>query len=443
MFSSRAVKDLPLSLPLSEPDCPPTLQERARYIEVQQVRLLYTHASTGLAATILNAVIAAVVLWQIATPLSLLSWVTLIVMLTLARLVLVQAYHRTTPQADQIRQWRLLFILGAGCAGTVWGSAGIFLFPHESIAHQIFLIFILGGMGAGAIATLSSDKFAFLAFFLPTLFPITVRLLLYPTYETSMAMGLLLVAFAAVLLITALQLHAWIVQSLQLRLTNFDLVQNLSVAKDRAENSNRRLAESNRALSTAMLETKASEERFRSLSAASPIGIFQTDVEGRCIYVNERWQQIVGLTLAEAEGEGWSRALHPEDRVAVFAEWTRSASEGREFSREFRLLTLQGETRWAHARSQTIRSDNGQLIGHVGTVEDVTERKRAEEVLRESQERYRSIIETAQDAFIAIDANGLITDWNRQAEITFGWTRTAIIGQNLAETLIPPRYREA
>src|SRR5262249_49896560 len=44
---------------------------------------------------------------------------------------------------------------------------------------------------------------------------------------------------------------------------------------------------------------------------------------------------------------------------------------------------------------------------------------------------------------IAIDANGLITDWNRQAEITFGWTRTAIIGQNLAETLIPPRYREA
>src|SRR5438309_678070 len=101
-------------------------------------------------------------------------------------------------------------------------------------------------MAAGAIATLSSDKFAFLAFFLPTLLPITARLLLYPTHETSVAMGLLLMAFAAVLLITALQFHAAIIESLQLRLANLDLVHNLSLAKDQAEGSNVQLTESNR-----------------------------------------------------------------------------------------------------------------------------------------------------------------------------------------------------
>ncbi len=298
-------------------------------------------------------------------------------------------------------------------------------------------------MAAGAIATLSSDKFAFLAFFLPTLLPITVRLFLYPIHETSVAMGVLLVAFAVVLLITALQFHAAIVESLHLRLANLDLVRHLSIAKDQAERSNVQLAESNRALSAAIQKTTASEERFRSLSAASPIGIFQTDAEGGCIYVNKRWQQIAGLGFAEAKGDGWSRAIHPEDRAGVLAEWTRTASEGGAFSRDFRVLTPQGETRWAHSRSQVVLSEHLAVLGHVGTVEDITERKQAEEVLRESQERYRSIIETAQDAFISIEANGVITDWNRQAELTFGWAHTEIIGQTLVETIIPPYYRQA
>ncbi len=64
------------------------------------------------------------------------------------------------------------------------------------------------------------------------------------------------------------------------------------------------------------------------------------------------------------------------------------------------------------------------------------------EALRMSEERSRSIIETANDAFVAMDANGLIFDWNRQAERTFGWSRADIFGKRLSETLIPPRYRE-
>jgi PAS domain S-box-containing protein len=443
MPSSDNVTTPFFSPPRSQPARPSGAPESGQYVVTQQVRLLYTHAATGLVATMLNAGITVAVLWRTVAPLPLLSWAALLVTITLGRLGLMQAYRRTTLAAGQIRYWRVLFILGAGCAGTTWGAAGIFLFPDHFLAHQLFLVFILGGMAAGAIATLSADKFAFLAFFLPTLLPITVRLLLYPTHETSVAMGLLLVAFAAVLSVTALQFHASIVESLQLRLANLDLVQNLSVAKDQAESSNLRLAESNRALSAAIQETEASEERFRSLSAASPIGIFQMDAQGQCIYVNERWQQITELTFAEAEGEGWSRAIHPEDRAAVAAEWTRAAGEGDELSREFRVLRPSGDTRWVHARAQAVLSDRGRVLGHVGTVEDITERKRAEEVLRESQERYRSIVETAQDAFIAIDTNGIISDWNSQAELTFGWSRAEILGRSFAETLIPPRYREA
>ena len=71
------------------------------------------------------------------------------------------------------------------------------------------------------------------------------------------------------------------------------------------------------------------------------------------------------------------------------------------------------------------------------------ERKRAEEALKEGEERYRLIIETAKDAFVAMDTSGLITEWNRQAEVTFGWGREEVMGRPLAETIVPPQHREA
>ncbi len=73
----------------------------------------------------------------------------------------------------------------------------------------------------------------------------------------------------------------------------------------------------------------------------------------------------------------------------------------------------------------------------------VTKRKRAEEALRESQERVRAVIESAYDAFITMDADGVITEWNPQAEKIFGWSRLEAIGRELAGTIIPRRYREA
>jgi len=70
------------------------------------------------------------------------------------------------------------------------------------------------------------------------------------------------------------------------------------------------------------------------------------------------------------------------------------------------------------------------------------ERKRAEDALRESEERTRLIIDSALDAVITIDAEGCITSWNAQAEKTFGWSREELMGQLLSETIIPPQYRE-
>ena len=74
---------------------------------------------------------------------------------------------------------------------------------------------------------------------------------------------------------------------------------------------------------------------------------------------------------------------------------------------------------------------------------DITQRKEAEKQLVESKDRFREILDTTQEAFVAMNSAGEITAWNRAAEQTFGWPSEKVIGKPLADVLVPERYREA
>jgi PAS domain S-box-containing protein len=130
-------------------------------------------------------------------------------------------------------------------------------------------------------------------------------------------------------------------------------------------------------------ELRISEEKFRSLSMASPVGIFQTDIEGKCIYTNPRWQEITGLTLEESLGYGWSNAIYPEDRERIFNEWNQSALEKREFLAEFRFQQPDGTVRWVRARAAQLKNGD-KVVGYVGTDEDITELKDKEEEIQKA-----------------------------------------------------------
>jgi PAS domain S-box-containing protein len=146
-------------------------------------------------------------------------------------------------------------------------------------------------------------------------------------------------------------------------------------------------------LQAAHHELQASEQRFRKLSSSAPIGIFETDAVGSVIYTNPQWQKITGMSLAESLGDGWQRIIHPEDAAEVAADWRSAARDGREFHREFRYRTTSGEVRWVHTRGTPIRSQAGEMTGHVGSVEDITERKAIELELARARD---AAVESAQ-----------------------------------------------
>ena len=121
-----------------------------------------------------------------------------------------------------------------------------------------------------------------------------------------------------------------------------------------------------------------SEGRLQILAKVSPVGIFRTDALGNCIYVNERWCELAGMREAEALGEGWIRALHPEDRERVLSEWSQAAVDNMPFQSECRFQHPSGKVTWLLALAEAELDVGGQVVGYVGTITDITERKTVE-----------------------------------------------------------------
>ncbi len=171
-------------------------------------------------------------------------------------------------------------------------------------------------------------------------------------------------------------------------------------------------------------ELKQSEERFRSLSTCSPVGIFETDIEGYCRYTNPCYQAICGLSAAESVAKKWLESVHPEDQERAIASWSAYLNEGLEYSEDFRFQTPDGNIRWVEVRTSRMLSGQGDLLGYVGTLEDITERKQAEEVrtqiIREQTARQEAeAANRMKDEFLAVLSHELRTPLTSM----LGWSK--------------------
>ncbi len=194
-----------------------------------------------------------------------------------------------------------------------------------------------------------------------------------------------------------------------------------------------------------------SEERFRAMSDASPLGIFVSDAHGSCVYTNAAYREISGLSFEQALGTNWSMAIHPEDRERVLAEWRVAARGLAPFQTEFRFLQGDDSVVWTRVNSAAMR-DGKRSLGLVQTVEDITGRKSAEQVLLaaeealfEEKERAQVTLNSIGDAVLTTDLHGNVSYLNLVAETMTGWSREDAFGRPLIEVfrIVDGTTREA
>ncbi len=122
----------------------------------------------------------------------------------------------------------------------------------------------------------------------------------------------------------------------------------------------------------------AAAEVVRLLAQIAPVGIVQTDADGQCVYANDRWCALTGTTPAEALGAGWSDSLHPDDVDRVTEEWLRAAEHGGELRTDCRLRPADGGEIWVHVAAMPLPGPNGEPVGYLAAITNISDRKRAE-----------------------------------------------------------------
>jgi two-component system sensor histidine kinase/response regulator len=193
-----------------------------------------------------------------------------------------------------------------------------------------------------------------------------------------------------------------------------------------------------------------SETLYHSLVETLPVCLFRKDRQGRFTFANGPFCAELKLTLAELIGKT-DKDLYPAELAEKYMGDDRRVIEtGAVFEAIEGHIGPDGGPSYVSVLKVPLRDSNQEVIGMQGIFWDVTPRMRAEEALRqakqlaeENEKRTRLIVDTAYDAYVAMDANGLIVDWNIQAELILGWKREEAINRPLHELIIPPSYRAA
>jgi two-component system sensor histidine kinase UhpB len=188
-------------------------------------------------------------------------------------------------------------------------------------------------------------------------------------------------------------------------------------------------------------EMRSSEEKLRFMFESLGDGIIVVGLEGKVEEVNEAALSLAGCKKKkDMVGRNVFDFVAEKDRARALEENAKNIMEGHGSTVEYTAVDINGREFDVESTGTLMRDSSDNPVGFITAVRDVTERKRMEEQLRESEERYRSVVETASDAIISIDSEGHIIFWNAAARAIFGYSAREAMGKPL-EMVVPERFQ--
>lgn len=159
------------------------------------------------------------------------------------------------------------------------------------------------------------------------------------------------------------------------------------------------------------------ERRFRELADAIPQIAWVADPTGALIHLNARTADYTGVNVGELTGWSWDKVIHPDDLQGTIERWTEATTSGIPRDIELRIQRADGEFRWHIAREVPIRDASGNILRWYGTCTDIAELKAAEQALRESEARFRHVLDYYPSSVYLQDLEGRYLFVNRQAAL--------------------------
>ncbi len=315
-----------------------------------QMQQAFAASKVALLASTILAVVLAFMQREVISGTVVAVWLVVVLVVALVRALLLADYVKHPTEDFAITQNRALkFRSSLWIAGAVWGSAGLLLFPDNNPQYQMFLIFVLAGLTAGSVVSYSADIFSAIGFSAVTLLPISFRLLV-DGGGLTLSMGFATLVYLAFMIVVTLQINR--------RITENNLLRTEAIAGGEA--------------------IRSSEERYRLLLNHSPVGIFHYDNNLVITYCNSRFADILHNTVEQLVGLDMKtlkdHAIFPALRKPLTG--TTGFYEGKYHS------TLHEITLWIEMTCAPSRDGNGRIVGGVAIVQDISERRDAEEVLR-------------------------------------------------------------
>ncbi|MCK4708852.1 MAG: PAS domain S-box protein, partial [Gammaproteobacteria bacterium] len=246
------------------------IDNHALAILAEQTSQAYAALNNAMIATFINASILVAVLWGSIDHEILLIWSVVILLYCLLRVFTAYQYKKAVLPDENIELWSRRFIIGSLLGAAIWGAGSVWLFSEDSFAHQVFLTFVVGGLVAGAVTSLSYFKIAVYSFLVITLTPLII-LFFMSQAEMGLAIGSMLMIFLVMMISTANRNHNNIKQSICLSIDNIEQQRFL----------------------------QHSEQRYKTLLETATDAFFLHDTDGRFLDVNQQACRDLGYTREE------------------------------------------------------------------------------------------------------------------------------------------------
>lgn len=189
--------------------------------------------------------------------------------------------------------------------------------------------------------------------------------------------------------------------------------------------------------------TEESEQRYERAVAGTNDALWDWNLQTGENYFSPRWAEILGYSPDEIKPavETFNDLIHPDDKDRVKRAMRAHLENKAPYDIEFRMHKKDGSYIWLHSRGRAVRDKDGRPNRMAGSITDITERRRAEASLRESEERFRTMVETINSGTIEVNVDGIIQIFNPAAERMFGYRSDEVVGRNISMLMPEPDRR--